>query len=188
MSSVSDKTLDRISAAALALFARHGFQRTSMADVAAAAKVARATLYLRFTDKSALFAYLAARLTDTCLADAAAAWDAAAPLAPNLAATLLAKDLPLYRLLHASPHGAELLGVDAEATRAQAQRLVAGTIALIAARVEAIDHGAFGDAQGLARFAVMAAAGLKREARSEDDFTAAVERLTWAIARAVGCA
>ena len=46
----------RIEAAALALFADHGFRGTAMADVAAKADVAVANLYRYYDDKAALFA------------------------------------------------------------------------------------------------------------------------------------
>lgn len=187
MSSLSDPTLERIGSAALTLFAQHGYQRTSMADVARAAKVARATLYVRFADKTALFEHLARRVADDALAAAQAAWQDGAPLAENLAATLLAKDLPLYRLLHASPHGAELMAVDTELTRAHAERLDTGFAALLAERIATVpnaDLTAFGGAEGFGRFVGLAGAGLKHEARHEADYRAAVERLAAVVARA----
>jgi len=55
MSIMSEQSVRRILEAALTLFARHGFKRSSMADIAREAGVARATLYLRFADKSAVF-------------------------------------------------------------------------------------------------------------------------------------
>ena len=181
MSSSSQDLLHRVLNAALTLFARHGFQRTSMADVANEAGVSRATLYLRFRDKRALFEGLAALLVTDALAAAEAAWVDGASLAGNLEATILAKDLPLFRLVHA-PHGAELLAVDAELTRVHAQRLDDGFLALLARRaaaaeVDGADLTAFDGPPGFAQFLAATAAGLKHEARTEPAYRDAVRRL-----------
>jgi AcrR family transcriptional regulator len=181
MSSLTDQVTERILQAALTLFARHGFQRTSLADVAVEAAVARATLYARFKDKRALFEGLAQALV--------AAWDDQAGLAANLEATILAKDLPLFRLLHASPHGADLLAVDATLTRVHAQRLDAGFADLLARRAKAAaaagaDLAAFGGADGFGRLVATAGAGLKHETHSEADYLDALHRFCAVLARA----
>lgn len=190
MSSQSDETARRVLDAAATLFARHGFQRTSMADVAAEAAVSRATLYLRFRDKRSLFEALAASLVASALAAAGAAWDPAAALADNLEATVLAKDLPLYRILQASPHGAELLAVDAELTRAHAERLDQRFAALLAGRAAEAARGgadlsAFGGPDGFSLFLATTTAGLKHEARTEATYRDAVRRLCIVTARAM---
>ena len=53
--SSSDAKSDHILDAALPVFARHGFRKTSMADIARAAKISRASLYLSFGSKEDLF-------------------------------------------------------------------------------------------------------------------------------------
>ncbi len=190
MYNLSDEVTRRLLRAARTLFARHGFGRTSLADVAAEAGVARATLYVRFRDKRALVASLADWLVSDALTAATAAWDPASPLADNLAATLLAKDLPFYRLLHASPHGAELLAVDAELTRAQAQRLEESFVALLARWVtrllaeDEVDLGVFSSPEGFARFFTVAGAGLKEVAKTEEEYQTAVRQLCAVTARA----
>ena len=190
MSSVSEQTTRRVLDAAATLFARHGFQRTSMAQVATEAGVSRATLYLRFRDKRSLFEALAESLVASALAAADAAWDPAATLADNLEATVLAKDLPLYRLLQASPHGAELLAVDAELTRAHAERLDRRFAVLLAERAAAAAHsgadlGAFDGPDGFSLFLATTTAGLKHEARTEAAYRDAVRRLCVVTARAM---
>ena len=180
----------RILDAALVVFGRHGYRRTSMADVAAQAGVSRASLYLAFADKNALFTSLAGLMVDRALAAAMAVWRDEAPLGENLQAAVLAKDLPLYRLLHASPHGAELLGADAPSTAQYAARLEAGFIGIVAARVTAdaaagrADLSAFGQAEDLAAFVTRTAAGLKREYRDEPAYVASVGVLCRVVARA----
>ena len=54
MSSLDAKS-DHILDAALPVFVRHGFRKTSMADIARAASISRASLYLSFGSKEELF-------------------------------------------------------------------------------------------------------------------------------------
>lgn len=184
-----DKGARRIVEAALVLFARHGFQRTSMADVAVEARISRATLYSRFSDKRELFDTIAATLVDDALNAAEAAWVEGATFAENLEASLIAKDLPLYRVLHASPHGAELLALDPALTQDHAQRLDQAFAALLSRRAQdaeasGADLAAFDGPEGFGRFLAIAGAGLKHETRSELEYRAAVRRLCTATARA----
>ena len=182
MSNVSTEVSHRVLEAAQILFARHGFARTSMADVATEAGVARATLYLRFADKRALFHALADLLVTSALRAAEGAWRDEADLADNLEATVLAKDLPLHRLLHATPYGAALLAVDADLTMHHARRLQDGFLGLLTERArQAEARGAglemFGGADGFADFLATACAGLKHEIRAESPYRAAIRRL-----------
>jgi len=188
MSSVSEAAV-RILEASLVLFARHGFPRTSMADIAREAGIARATLYLHFRDKRAVFEALAASLVEDALASAQSAWRDDAALADNIAEAVLAKDLGFFRLMNETPHGSELLAVDADLTRAHAERLDAGFKALLARRAAAIEAeggslAAFDGADGFGAFVTTASAGLKHEVRAEAAYRAAVRQL----ARVVGAA
>lgn len=186
---MSDPGLKRIFAAALTLFGRHGFQRTSMADIAREAGIARATLYLRFSEKRALFEVLAASLVDDALARAEAAWVADAPLSENIAATLLGKDLGFFHILNATPHGAELMEFDADLTAGHVARLDAQFAALLAKRGrEAMQEGAdltvFGGADGFAAFLATVGSGLKHETRTEEAFRLVIGHLARVSARA----
>ena len=189
MSSSSDETLRRILTAGQTLFGRHGFQRTSMADIAREAGIARATLYLRYSDKRALFEALAAMLVDDALAGVEAAWNDDWDLAANLEAVVLAKELDFFRLINATPHGAELLAVDAELTSRHVARLDAGYTSLLArfagvAEQAGADLTAFDGADGLAQFVATAGAGLKHEVRTEAAYREAVRRLAHVTAAA----
>ena len=190
MSNSSDPARPRILDAATTLFAQYGFQRTGMADIARAAGLSRQSLYVRFRNKTEVFTALAAALKDGALAAAAAAWDDRRDLAENLAATVLAKDLPLYRLLKASPHGAELLAVDATLTTAFALELDRGFASILTDRLKALQKAgviALADFGGPAEFGqtfAMAAVGLKHEAKDEAAYLEAVHRLCRIAARA----
>ncbi len=162
-----------------------------MADIAREAGIARATLYLRFPDKPALFEALASSLVDEALARAEAAWVPDASLSENIAATLLAKDLGFFHILNATPHGAELLELEAERTAAHVARLDARFAALLAKRGrEAAQQGAdltaFGGADGFAAFLATAGSSLKHETRTEQAFRSIVDRLARVAARAAG--
>ncbi len=160
-----------------------------MAEVAAEAGISRAALYLRFRDKRSLFDGLADWIVNRALSMAEAAWRPKASLAENLEATILAKDLPLYRLLHASPHGAALLAVDAELTRDHARRLDAGFAAVLERRAREVssqgaDLAAFDGPEGFGAFLATAAAGLKHETQTEPAYRDAVRRLCIVVSAA----
>ena len=189
MSSMSGEALRRVLIAGQTLFGRHGFQRTSMADIAREAGIARATLYLRYSDKRALFEALAAMLVDAALTGAETAWNDEGDLAANLEAVVLAKELGFFRLLNATPHGAELLAVDAELTHRHVARLDTGYTSLLTrfakvAEQAGADLMAFGGADGLAEFVATAGAGLKHEVRTEPAYRDAVRRLARVAASA----
>lgn len=190
MSIVSEQNIQKVLEAALTLFSRYGFKRTSMADIAREAGVARATLYARFADKRAVFEALASAVVDAALAAAEAAWRDDVGLAANLEATILGKDLGFFRLLRATPHGAELFDLDADLARAEAGRLDAGFTALLVRRAEGAqcagaDLRALGGAEEFAAFLSVTASGVKYETRTEDEYRNAIRRLARVTAAAV---
>jgi AcrR family transcriptional regulator len=101
---------DRLLAAAFDAFARHGFKRTTMADIADAADMSRPAVYLRVRNKEELLHAVAGALLADVLATARAAAGADRPVAERVAAIMLAKlSLPLG-LAQCSEHAAGLLG------------------------------------------------------------------------------
>lgn len=102
-------TRERIQDAAFVRFARYGFRRTSMEDIAGEAGVSRAALYLQFRNKEEIFVSLARQLQDEALARAATALQSDAPLAERIRAAIEAKSLKLVEITLGSPHGAELM-------------------------------------------------------------------------------
>ena len=162
-----------------------------MADIARESGIARATLYLRFPEKRALFEALASSLVDEALARAEAAWVPDAPLSENIAATLLAKDLGFFHILNSTPHGAELLELDSELTAAHVARLDTEFAALLARRGReaartGADLTAFGSADGFAAFLATAGSSLKHATRTEAAFRSIVDRLARVSAHAAG--
>lgn len=109
MARESIATRERILAAAFVRFARYGFRRTSMEDIAGEAGVSRAALYLQFRNKEEIFKSLARELQDRALARAGAALEADGPLAERVRAAIEGKSLEMVRITLESPHGSELL-------------------------------------------------------------------------------
>lgn len=82
--------LDQIVDATRILFVRHGYRRTSMDDIAREAGVAKATLYLHFSGKVAIFAMMLDRCQAEVESRAVAAETSDAPLSQRLRALLYA--------------------------------------------------------------------------------------------------
>ena len=154
-----------------------------MEDIAREAGVSRAALYQWFSNKRAVFQALAEAIAGEALGAADAAWPDGMPLSQGLPAAILAKDLPLYRLLHASPHGAELLAVDEALTSLMATDLEAAFAALLAGKArhaserDGLDLSAFEGADGFGATITQLAAGLKATATTEGDYVDGVRRL-----------
>lgn len=172
--SKADETRQRVRDAALGVFARHGYRRTTMADLAGAAGMSRPALYLVFPGKEAVFRDLAEAMLGGAVEAAEAAWPPRTAVADGLAAAILAKDLPVFRLLAASPHGMEILADTQALTSGLHDRLAARFHALVAGRL-AVAGVAEPEAQ--ARMLVKAADGLKHAGGPEADYVADVRRL-----------
>jgi AcrR family transcriptional regulator len=150
-----------------------------MADIAAAAGVSRPSLYLVFPNKAAVFRALAEALMGDAIAAAEAAWPPGSPAATGLAAAILARDLPIHRLLGATPHAAEILA-EAETLTGDLHRASAARFAaLVSARLAATGDPAAADT---ARLVANAAAGLKHAGLDEATYVADVERLARLVA------
>lgn len=184
----------RVLEAARTVFSRYGFHRASMAEVAKAAGVSRAALYLNFADKTALFRALADLIVSESLAAAEAAWDDRDELPANLRAAILAKDLPIYRLLHSSPHGVELLSADAEVTASAARKLESGFADILAGRAEILEKAgtaefsAFGGARRFGDLVAKLTAGLKTEMRCEEAYLESIASLCQVVGKAAAVA
>lgn len=98
-----------ILAAALVLFGRYGYRRTSIDDLARETGIAKGTVYLYFATKEAIFRALCETVMTRILADAEHAARTPAPVATRLRRVLAAKFDYVHELLHGSPHAGELL-------------------------------------------------------------------------------
>jgi AcrR family transcriptional regulator len=112
-----DSKGDRILKAASACFGQYGFKRTAMNDIAEGAGISRAALYLLFQNKEDIFRTLSAHLHGRAIERAEAVLQAEsgfrdspqATLRERLIAAFEGKDLEIFELVYASPHGSELI-------------------------------------------------------------------------------
>jgi AcrR family transcriptional regulator len=112
---------EKIIQAGLELFPQYGFRKTSMAQIASQACVAKPTLYAHFTDKETLFTAVCEQVMHSILVEAKSIQRSKRPLAERLEAMLSAKFTALYELVHRSPHAQELL----QARNEQARSIIA---------------------------------------------------------------
>ena len=103
---------DRILEAAMTVFRRHGFRRSSIEETAEAAGLTRQALYHHFKSKEALFRAVIERVHDSALADGAAAAEraeaAGGALADIIVAQVAARLQTFVASFDGSPHVEEL--------------------------------------------------------------------------------
>ena len=135
-----DSALDPI----VATFARHGFRKTSMDDVARALGTSRQSLYNRFGSKRALADWAVKALVDRSLAEALRSIEQPTKTLPDrLVGALEAWVGRHFEALHASPYGTDIVAV----MRHQPPDIVrAGERKLVAAMTEAIRFSGPGSA------------------------------------------
>ena len=89
--SPADSRLDQVTAAALGVFGRYGYQRTSMELIAKAAGISRPAVYQLFSGKDDIFRAAGTRIADELISAAEAAAAADAPTADRLYRALAVK-------------------------------------------------------------------------------------------------
>ncbi len=95
--------------AALRLFGRYGYKRTSIDDIASEAQIAKGTVYLSFKSKEEIFRALCEDIARRLEDQAQQARDSDAPLADRILAILEAKFTFAFEIVRSSPHAAELM-------------------------------------------------------------------------------
>ena len=128
MSSLDAKS-DHILDAALPVFVRHGFRKTSMADIARAAKISRASLYLSFGSKEELFRAGSTRAHANTMREVEAALAGSGDVFNRIEAAIAVFQRGLIAPFAGSPDAAELFDVNMalakDITLAARARLVA---------------------------------------------------------------
>jgi TetR/AcrR family transcriptional regulator, mexJK operon transcriptional repressor len=103
---------EQILDAAYDCFARYGYRRTSVEDLARAAGISRPSVYAHFANKDEVFRAVSRRVHEDALADAETAMAASGSFGERLAAVLDAKYGAPLAALQSSPHARELLDED----------------------------------------------------------------------------
>lgn len=98
----------RILDAALPVFCRYGYRKTSMLDIAQAADMSRAALYLHFKNKEDVFRAGSEQAHASVMAQVAAALAEPGPVFTRIETALLAFQQGLMADISASAHGQEL--------------------------------------------------------------------------------
>ena len=128
MSSLDAKS-DHILDAALPVFVRHGFRKTSMADIARAASISRASLYLSFGSKEELFRAGSTRAHASTMREVEAALAGGGDVFSRIEAAIAVFQRELIAPFAGSPDAAELFDVNMalakDITLAARARLVA---------------------------------------------------------------
>jgi TetR/AcrR family transcriptional regulator len=127
---------DPLLAAGFDAFARHGFKRATMADIAAAAGMSRPALYLRVKNKEDVLRAVGAALLADSIARARTAADETGDIATRVVAVLEAKLGLTLGLAERSEHALELLSeygrvatADAAEYTAEVEELTARVLA-----------------------------------------------------------
>lgn len=103
-----------IIAAALDVFINYGFKKTSMDDIARAAGMSRPALYQVFKNKTEIFRAASLGILEVMGHTARAAFESDKSFADRLYDSIDNSILSLHRKIDATPHGAELMGVNEE--------------------------------------------------------------------------
>jgi len=103
-----------ILSAAFDVFINYGFRKTSMDDIARAAGMSRPALYQVFRNKTEIFRAASLSLLEMLSHQSRAAFESDKPFAARLYDSIDRSILSLHRKIDATPHGAELMGVNEE--------------------------------------------------------------------------
>ena len=124
-----------IVAAAFERFARYGFRRTSLGDIAREAGISRPAVYLHFPNKQAIFRAAASVMHERALAAASQAAQASGGIQARIGQILAAKLGSFFEIAHGSAHVGEILdensrlcGDISEAARRRYLRILRGVI------------------------------------------------------------
>ncbi len=127
----------RIVEAAVTLFSRYGYKRTSIELLAAEAGVAKPTIYAYFEDKDSIFRAVVEAVCVELLERAEAASLARGAVEERLAAMLAAKLTRYFELVQASPHAQELVDSQGRLGAEIVQRTDRAYVKLLVAVIEA---------------------------------------------------
>ena len=130
---MSDKR-EQILESAVEVFGRYGFKRCSMEDIAEAAGMSRPALYQHFKNKGEIFRAGSEHAQNKSVAAARAIADdpAARPLAERLADMLIAYKGPSWRVIAMTPHGEEMLGLNAALAEDVTEAAIANAVEVFA--------------------------------------------------------
>ncbi|HTO55220.1 MAG TPA: helix-turn-helix domain-containing protein [Myxococcota bacterium] len=159
---------ENVLGAAFRCFARYGYRRVALEQIAQEAGISRAALYLHYKDKEDLFRAVSREVHEKSQAAAEEAARAEGDVVSRIEAALLAKHGKFFAIVSGSPHVAELLeernrlcGDVSEAFRKRFQKLMRSVLEEADARGELDLAGAGVDAGEAAELFVAGAKGVE---------------------------
>ena len=161
-------TIQALLDGAMQQFARHGFAKTSMSDIARASGVSRTSLYNHFQTKEEVFKALSERINDQVYRDVVAAWRSAKPWPERLLDIVNARVGWVYALLHSCEFGRELIN---EKNRICGGQVLAANdrFAALVRDLLAEAPGAGADAAALAEVLIQSVNGILEQADAQAD-------------------
>lgn len=185
-----DPKISGILDAAFRIFAHHGFRKTSMLDIADAAGISRAALYLYFKNKEDVFRCASQRLHDKVMLRVEAAMAGNGGTMTRIVAALDAFFTGLLQPIQASAYGSELFDANmalagdiTQAARQRTQSLIADALTHAHAAGEIDLDASEASAEALAELILTAADGFKH-ARPEPRLDALLPLLMRLIGKA----
>ena len=173
--------------AAFDTFCRYGFRRSAMEDIARAAGLSRAALYLHFANKSDIYRSLITQYFKVTELRAAAALQPGMAPDAALAAFFSAKAGPELEAMFASPHGQELIDTNADTSAdivMEGERRIAAVLARWLAAERDAGRLRFPDtAEDTARMIVAAQSGIKSPRAGLEAYRADAARLARLLGR-----
>ncbi|MDV6271841.1 TetR/AcrR family transcriptional regulator, partial [Rhodococcus globerulus] len=181
MSETTDRQRQTIDAAT-DLFRRHGYGKTTMADIARASSMSRPTLYSEFPDKDAVFAAVLESMTASLLADIERAVRECHTLRSQVERACALWVLTGYELVRHNPDAADLF--DARFPAVQASNRAFEDFL-----TELFDHGVPTapelEPRRLAEMISLSLQGIKKHARTRPHLDDLINTLTAAACTAV---
>ena len=185
--SISQSTTEALLDGAMEEFARHGFAKTSMSDIARASGISRTSLYNTFPAKDDVFRALSSRINQRVYAAVVEAHQQPGSWDERLLRIINARVGWVYELLHASEYGRELIN--------EKNRICGGAVLAANDRFEALvasllteGVGEAGRGTALARVLIDAVNGILEEAETRAGAEQGVALLVGVFCRGAGSA
>ena len=185
--SVTQSTTDTLLDGAMEEFARHGFAKTSMSEIARASGISRTSLYNTFPAKDDVFRALSNRINQRVYAAVVEAHQQPGSWDERLLRIINARVGWVYELLHASEYGRELIN--------EKNRICGGAVLAANDRFEALvasllteGVGEAGRGTALARVLIDAVNGILEEAETRAGAEQGVALLVGVFCRGAGSA
>jgi AcrR family transcriptional regulator len=167
--------------AALAVFARYGFKRVSMEDIALEAGLSRPTLYLVYPNKVAIFTALVTAMADRACSFCTAAWPETEAFQTGLCKAAIALNLDAWRLVKGSPHGGELIANNSVVVSEISKSVDIHFTELIEARLIGLANKG-----SLAKMIASGLHGIKDKAASEEELVGHIEAFAGLVTAGLG--